>query len=164
MILRQQLHVDPLSTPATYSLATFLTSTTELFLKLPLETVLRRAQISHLKQFHHRAYNAAAYNSFKGKNKPDTPDMDTIVPTGGYKGIFGTVWGIVYEEGIREQPPLSRLSTPARPGLIGSVQKREKKGQGVGGLWRGWRVGMWGLVGVWGASALGGGGRTGGEF
>ena len=26
------------------------------------------------------------------------------------------------------------------------------------GLWRGWRVGFWGLVGVWGAAACGGGG------
>lgn len=45
LVLRQYFRIDPLTTPATYSLATFLTSTTELFLKLPLETVLRRAQI-----------------------------------------------------------------------------------------------------------------------
>ena len=30
------------------------------------------------------------------------------------------------------------------------------------GLWRGWRVGFWGLVGVWGAAACGGGGGGGG--
>ena len=39
---------------------------------------------------------------------------------------------------------------------------RVRKGQGIRGLWRGWRVGFWGLVGVWGAAALGGAG--GGEF
>lgn len=41
---------------------------------------------------------------------------------------------------------------------------KRKKGQGVGGLFRGWRVGMWGLVGVWGAATLGGVGAKGGEF
>jgi fusion and transport protein UGO1 len=86
------------------------------------------------------------------------------VPVGTYKGIMATMWSIIAEEGAREQPPSSRLSTPARPGISGTISKREKKGQGIGGLWRGWRVGMWGLVGVWGASALGGGGRIGGEF
>jgi fusion and transport protein UGO1 len=43
-------------------------------------------------------------------------------------------------------------------------KKANKKGQGLEGLWRGWRVGMWGLVGVWGASAIGGSGNAGGEF
>ncbi|CAD0112249.1 unnamed protein product [Aureobasidium uvarum] len=162
LVLRQYFRVDPLSTPATYSLATFLTSTTELFIKLPLETVLRRAQISHLKSSHKHAYNKAALNSFRGSKSVGGPEMDTIVPVGPYKGVFGTAWSIMAEEGIREQPPQSRMNTPARPGLV--AQRREKKGQGIGGLWRGWRVGMWGLVGVWGASALGGGGRTGGEF
>lgn len=163
LVLRQYFRLDPLSTPATYSLATFLTSTTELFIKLPLETVLRRAQISHLKSAHKNAYTKAAMNSFRGNKSVSGPDMDTIVPVGPYRGVFGTAWSIMTEEGIREQPPQSRMSTPARPGLV-AQNKRDKKGQGIGGLWRGWRVGMWGLVGVWGASALGGGGRTGGEF
>lgn len=39
-----------------------------------------------------------------------------------------------------------------------------KKGQGVAGLWRGWRVGMWGLIGVWGAAALNTTAAKGGEF
>lgn len=42
--------------------------------------------------------------------------------------------------------------------------EKRKKGQGVEGLFRGWRVGMWGLVGVWGAATLGGVGAKGGEF
>ncbi|KAJ9639986.1 hypothetical protein H2199_006219 [Coniosporium tulheliwenetii] len=40
----------PLLTPSTYSLASFASSIVELFAKLPLETVLRRGQIQHLKQ------------------------------------------------------------------------------------------------------------------
>lgn len=42
---------------------------------------------------------------------------------------------------------------------------RRRKGQGVEGLYRGWRVGMWGLVGIWGTGFLGGlsGAADGGE-
>jgi len=49
---------------------------------------------------------------------------------------------------------------------VDSVGKdsQRRKGQGVEGLFRGWRVGMWGLVGVWGAATLGGVGGKGGEF
>lgn len=68
------------------------------------------------------------------------------------------MWYVAYEEGIRDSGTKSVTSTPAKASV--QAQKREKKGQGVTGLWRGWRVGMWGLVGVWGASALGSGGRT----
>ena len=35
-------------------------------------------------------------------------------------------------------------------------------GQGLPGLWRGWKVNWWGLVGLWAAGVLGGGGD--GEF
>lgn len=46
--------------------------------------------------------------------------------------------------------------------VIGRSPRRVRKGQGIEGLYRGWRVGMWGLVGVWGASYIGGM-QTGGE-
>lgn len=48
----------------------------------------------------------------------------------------------------------------------GSQKKaKESKGQGMAGLWRGWRVGMWGLVGMWSARALNGGAHgNAGEF
>ena len=81
-----------------------------------------------------------------------------MVETGAYRGVVGTMWAIVSEEGVRE------AGKPVSGGNV-RVRKTEKKGQGLGGLWRGWRVGMWGLVGVWGASALGSGvGGSGGEF
>ena len=35
------------------------------------------------------------------------------------------------------------------------VQKRQQ-GQGIQGLYRGWRMGMWGIAGMWGANVLGG--------
>ncbi|GAB7351058.1 hypothetical protein MBLNU459_g1538t1 [Dothideomycetes sp. NU459] len=160
LILRQHLHIDPLTTPATYSLATFVSSTTELFLKLPLETVLRRGQVAVLKTQHARAYSTQQHNNFRGTARFLTPQLETVVDAGEFRGVFGTIWHVVYEEGVRESGRASVASTPAKPGAV----KREKKGQGLAGLVRGWRIGVWGLVGVWGASALGGGGRTGGEF
>lgn len=158
LILRQYLHVDPLTTPASYSLVTFLASAGELFLKLPLETVLRRGQVHLLRSQHSRAYSAAQYSSFRGSFKVATPELETIVEPGPYKGVLATMWHISSEEGIRDSGSKSVASTPARGGA--QAQKRQKKGQGVAGLIRGWRVGMWGLVGVWGASALGSAGRT----
>lgn len=40
--------------------------------------------------------------------------------------------------------------------LAGKAPRRKRKGQGVQGLYRGWRVGLWGLVGVWGTAFVGG--------
>lgn len=79
--------------------------------------------------------------------------LDTIVDVGPYRGVVGTMWNIVREEG--ETKPVATASGKTKP---------PTKGQGVEGLWRGWRVGMWGLVGIWGAAALGGAGGSGGEF
>lgn len=68
---------------------------------------------------------------------------------------------IVNEEGERGGREKLVKGTSGAPALkAGQMQK----GQGVEGLWRGWRVGMWGLVGVWGAATLGGVGSKGGEF
>ena len=156
LVLRQYLHIDPLITPTSYSLATFLSSAAELFLKLPLETVLRRGQVHVLRSQHARQYSAAQHQSFRGNSKMASPELDTIVQPGPYKGIVGTMWHVVSEEGIREAAPRSVASTPVKA----APQTKQTKGQGVAGLWRGWRVGMWGLFGVWGASALGSGGRT----
>lgn len=83
-------------------------------------------------------------------------ECEPIVELAPYRGVMGTMWSIVKEEG-----------TSSREILVGSKKKGkkvERKGQGIEGLWRGWRVGMWGLVGVWGAKAMGGGGSSGGEF
>ena len=39
---------------------------------------------------------------------------------------------------------------------INLSKKKRRKGQGIEGLYRGCRVGMWGLIGVWGAGWMGG--------
>ncbi|KAK4690934.1 hypothetical protein P7C71_g5962, partial [Lecanoromycetidae sp. Uapishka_2] len=117
--------------------------------KLPIETVLRRGQMD------------IARSTSKGK------EMQTVVEVGSYKGLFGTMHSIIYEEGERGVPTELVKGTSGAPavkaGKLGHDRKK-RKGQGFEGLWRGWRVGMWGLVGVWGAATLGGAGAKGGEF
>lgn len=87
--------------------------------------------------------------------------LKTTIEAGPYRGVVGTMWSIMREEGS----PGRHESLPDFSEKIGTGRNKPgRKGQGLEGLWRGWRVGMWGLVGVWGASALGGGGNGGGEF
>ncbi|KAL2062687.1 hypothetical protein VTL71DRAFT_5759 [Oculimacula yallundae] len=140
LLLRSHLSVDPILTPNTYQLAKFISRTAELFLKLPLETVLRRGQVAVLKE---DAEITRAQGTW-------TSDLQTLVPVGEYRGVVGTMWMIAREEGVREPP------------LLAKKKARPVKGQGLPGLWRGWRVGMWGLVGMWTSRALSGG--NGGEF
>ncbi|KAL8697258.1 MAG: hypothetical protein Q9201_007210 [Fulgogasparrea decipioides] len=146
LFLRSRLSIDPLLTPNLYAVATFVGQAAELGVKLPIETVLRRGQV-------HVAQSAA-----KGR------EVQTVVEVGPYKGLIGTMRSIIYEEGeknIKSDP--SKAAAAARAGRpVREPQRR--KGQGVEGLWRGWRVGMWGLIGVWGATALGGVASKGGEF
>ncbi|TVY89732.1 Mitochondrial fusion and transport protein [Lachnellula willkommii] len=139
LLLRSYLGIDPILTPTTYSISKCLSQTTELFLRLPFETILRRGQMAVLA--------TPLYQSEDGKR------LETIVDIGPYHGVLGTMWSIVLEEG-------------GSSSLVNAKKGKwaETKGQGVEGLWRGWRVGMWGLVGMWGARALGGSGANGGEF
>lgn len=77
-----------------------------------------------------------------------------------YRGIFATAWSIVHEEGYSIPKASNDPVTAAAAALGKDVEvgkgKKKRKGQGVEGLYRGWRVGMWGLVGVWGAGWMGG--------
>ncbi|KAF2860019.1 hypothetical protein K470DRAFT_233365 [Piedraia hortae CBS 480.64] len=103
--------------PSTSTLA-LLMGCANLMVRLPLETILRRAHIAEIKR--------------------SEPLVKTIIPPGGYGGVFPTI-GTVCREGTRPNG---------------------RKGQGVAGLYRGWKVGFWGLMGVWmigwGASGAGG--------
>ncbi|KAF2841349.1 mitochondrial carrier [Patellaria atrata CBS 101060] len=155
LILRSSFRIDPLLTPATYSISSFLSSTAELFLKLPLETILRRAQVSVLQQQHQQQL----YASIRTAARPQ--ELRFLVEPGPYKGIWGTAWFVVREEGTSAVTPATSSKSVQAARLRGLPPKM-RKGQGVHGLWRGWRVGFWGLVGVWGAAAFGGG--SGGEF
>ncbi|KFY03630.1 hypothetical protein O988_01350 [Pseudogymnoascus sp. VKM F-3808] len=143
LVLSSQFSIDPVRTPAVFSVASFLSQAVELFVKLPLETVLRRGQMSVL--------TSPPY--YTGK------ELDTVVDIGPYAGPIGTMWMIAREEGVRDDPESLK---PSGPVTRTTRKQKVKQGQGVEGLWRGWRVGMWGLVGMWGAAAMGGSG--GGEF
>lgn len=160
LLLRSNLHIDAVTTPSLYSIASFLTSTAELFLKLPLETLLRRAQVNALQSQH---------KSSTAKSRPE--ELRTVVAPGPYKGVFGTVYSIVYEEGHRRpKTPIepasttaSATATPVRRTPAPLSTEKRKKGQGLSGLCRGWRVGVWGLCGVWLAAAMNSQ-NQGGEF
>ncbi len=141
LILKNYLNIDPVLNPNSWSIATFALSAIELVVKWPFETVLRRAQI-------------ATWTAPPGL--PPVPSssrkiIDTIVPVPQtYRGIIPSMWSIVKEEGTS----VSRAEKAVA--VMGRSARRPRKGQGIEGLYRGWRVGMWGLVGVWGASYIGG--------
>nr|OQO16449.1 hypothetical protein B0A51_17469 [Rachicladosporium sp. CCFEE 5018] len=131
-LLRRKFRVTPESSPSLWSIAAFSTSLIELFVRLPLETITRRAQVQSLRQ--------------------SSSDLPLVVETAPYFGVGGTVYSILYTEG--------GTKTKDAKGMV-----RVRKGQGVAGLVRGWRIGFWGLVGVWGAGAMGAGAERGkGEF
>jgi fusion and transport protein UGO1 len=149
LILRHNFSIDAVHTPFTHSIATFTSQALELFVKLPLETVLRRGQMAVLTSPQYTAAMHPPSSSSEG--------LKTVVPIGPYRGVAGTLWYIAREEGESSAgDTIDALKTGRNP-----VTKR---GQGLEGLWRGWRVGMWGLAGMWGAAAMQGLGNGGGEF
>jgi mitochondrial fusion and transport protein UGO1 len=141
LVLKNYLAIDPVLNPNSWSIATFAFSALELLVKWPFETVLRRAQI-------------ATWTAPPGV--PPNPSssrkaIDTIIPVPQiYRGIIPTMWAIVNEEGTSMSKKEQALV------VMGKSSRRPRRGQGTEGLYRGWRVGMWGLVGVWGASYIGG--------
>lgn len=78
-ILRRQFHISPENSPSLWSFASFGTSLTELFIRLPLETLVRRSQVNYLKE--------------------NSKDLPLIVKPAPYLGIGGTVYSIMYSEG-----------------------------------------------------------------
>ncbi|KAL8847127.1 MAG: hypothetical protein Q9221_007833 [Calogaya cf. arnoldii] len=169
LFLRSKLSIDPVLTPTVYAFAIFVGQGLELGAKLPIETVLRRGQMD------------IAQTSTQSSTRAQ--ELQTVVFPGPYKGLIGTMRSIVYEEGERiiKAAPVKSDTTPVVGGSAKRMTSRmrdrttsrtrslardpeRKKGQGFEGLWRGWRVGMWGLIGVWGSLTLGGAGSKGGEF
>ncbi|KAI2793857.1 hypothetical protein POX_a00444 [Penicillium oxalicum] len=155
LFLKSYLSIDPLLNPSMWNLFSFLTSGLELAVRFPLETVLRRAQIASYTSLSLRQKSSAG--SVHAASI-DASDVETIVPTPRtYRGVLGTMWHIVQEEGVT-----STISDAERARLAvgrGSTQQqtaKRRQGQGIKGLYRGWRVGMWGIAGFWGASILGG--------
>jgi fusion and transport protein UGO1 len=174
LFLRSYFRIDPVLTPTAYSVSTFLSSVLDLFTTLPFETVLRRGQIqaaiqavspstsSKLSREQSRTRHRRRQSS-TDEDSSSSQSLATVVDVGPYTGVISTLWRIVREEG----ETLEETGATTR-GAVGTHAHRKvyntKKGQGVPGLWRGWRVGMWGLIGVWGAAAMNGQTGKGGEF
>ncbi|KAJ5913205.1 hypothetical protein N7504_002088 [Penicillium tannophilum] len=155
LILKSYLSIDPLLNPSMWSLFTFLGSGLELAVKFPLETVLRRAQIATYTSISLRQKSSGGSTNAASI---DAADVETIVPTPRtYRGIIGTMWHIVHEEGVSTSPSDAERARTVlgKPVSQKEVQKRQQ-GQGIQGLYRGWRMGMWGIAGMWGANVLGG--------
>ncbi|KAI8944351.1 mitochondrial carrier domain-containing protein [Xylaria longipes] len=150
LALRSQFLINRDLSPMTFSIVKFCTSCASLFVKLPLETVLRRGQMTVL----------AEPSYLQALDK--TGKMETIVQPGPYNGVIGTMYTIISEEGSREVTVSAKSPPRARKGKAKANEAVYKKGQGLDGLWRGWKVSWWGLVGLWTASIAGGGGE--GEF
>ena len=141
LFLKSYFKLDPNMNPTSWSLASFLSSAVDLSIKFPLETVLRRAQIA--------TWTASSLSPPASSSKRKA--ITTIVPVPqSYRGVVPTMWGIMREEGYSES---AKDKTAA---LMGKAPRRKRKGQGVEGLYRGWRVGLWGLVGIWGTGFVGG--------
>lgn len=150
LVLRTRFMIDSQASPVTFSVAKFFASSTAILLKLPIETVLRRGQVALL----------SSHEYVRALGGPEQ-QFTTIVPAGRYDGVFSTMYHIVKEEGTREV--LGKPSTTKKgKNKTKDVSNKVLKGQGLEGLWRGWKVNWWGLVGLWTASMVGRGGE--GEF
>lgn len=178
LVLRTRFMIDKDVSPVAFSAAKFCSSSLALFVKLPLETVLRRGQASlisspeYVRAIEPLLHKAKARNGntdlSAGSASPSltmTP-MEAIFPLGRYNGVLGTMTHIVWEEGT--SPVAGPQSSKAGSKASSKKSKAKvaetvfRRGQGMEGLWRGWKVSWWGLVGLWTAAAVGGGGD--GEF
>lgn len=137
-MLQSRLKLDWEVTPIAFSVTKFCSATVALFIRLPLETVLRRAQVSILSA---REYVSAF--------DPKEESLQTVVPVGKYNGVLGTMYGVVAEEGSRTVPTVAS----ARPGKA-VAETVYLQGQGLAGLTRGWKASFVGLVGLWSAGML----------
>lgn len=136
-MLQSRLKLDWEATPVAFSVTKFCSATVALFIRLPLETVLRRAQVSVLSA---REYVSAF--------DPKEESLQTVVPVGKYNGVLGTMYGIVAEEGSRTVPTVA-----SRPGKA-IAETVYLQGQGLAGLTRGWKASFVGLIGLWSAGML----------
>lgn len=189
LVLRSHFMIDRELAPTTFSIAKFCSSTAALLLKLPLETVLRRGQAAVLSSPRYvraldgpppskparagRRLGDEGYAEGEEEEAKQPTELETVVPLGKYDGVLGTMYTIVNEEGSRPLYPAASSSSATANGRAQGAKKPAadkgavaemvyRRGQGLDGLWRGWKVSWWGLVGLWAAGVLGGGGD--GEF
>ncbi|CDK29239.1 unnamed protein product [Kuraishia capsulata CBS 1993] len=123
--------VDRYTSPLVFSTVELLTSVVELFVKLPLETLLRRSQVDYL------------------VNDPSCPEALRIsenelsVKFGGYHGYFATLYYIYNGTKPVSHNDKFSLEVPSSDTNVG-----------LEGLFRGWRVGLLNVISSWGLSIL----------
>lgn len=160
LFLKNYIAVDPVLNPSAWSFFSFISTCLELGVRFPLETVLRRAQIATFTSPALRQKNLAKSDSSQTRslvrsNTGEVTEIETIVPTPKtYRGIVGTMWSVVYEEGLAPIEGRGLDADTQSKLQRQNGHRRRKPGQGVQGLYRGWRIGMWGLAGIWGAGFL----------
>ncbi|KMU83228.1 mitochondrial fusion and transport protein Ugo1 [Coccidioides immitis H538.4] len=158
------LSFGPGPNPSRWGLFTLMASGLELGVRIPLETVLRRAQIATFTSpvLRQQSITRTTVSASSSSQENVTSAIQTVVPTPDtYRGIVGTMWSIVYEEGtdggaeaVAIERVLGRPPEPTTAGPAGRVPRR-RRGQGIRGLYRSWRLEMWGIVGIWGSGFLG---------
>lgn len=141
IVAQSRFRLDLKLTPVAFSISKFCAASTALFIRLPLETVLRRAQASVLST---RPYVAAF--------DPRDSSLQAVVPVGPYYGVLGTMYHICLEEGSRPVP--GQVPPPGAKRRKPVAETVYKQGQGLAGLTRGWKISFIGLVGLWSASVL----------
>ncbi|EAS31121.3 uncharacterized protein CIMG_06600 [Coccidioides immitis RS] len=164
LFLKSYLSLDPVLNPSSWGLFTLMASGLELGVRIPLETVLRRAQIATFTSpvLRQQSITRTTVSASSSSQENVTSAIQTVVPTPDtYRGIVGTMWSIVYEEGtdggaeaVAIERVLGRPPEPTTAGPAGRVPRR-RRGQGIRGLYRSWRLEMWGIVGIWGSGFLG---------
>ncbi|KAK4621440.1 Mitochondrial fusion and transport protein UGO1 [Fulvia fulva] len=116
LFLRRQMRLAPETTPGLWSLAAFTTSLSELFIRLPLETVVRRAQVNAIK-----------------KAQSDVP---LVIDPAPYTGVWATVYGIMYLEGETTTTAANgMLRTRRGQGAAGLVRGWRVGFWGLAGVW-----------------------------
>ncbi|ODV95755.1 hypothetical protein PACTADRAFT_40691 [Pachysolen tannophilus NRRL Y-2460] len=132
-LLFTKFNIDNYTSPVLYSATTLLTSISELFIKLPLELLLRRAQFNYL-------LNDETCNEALKIEKDELS-----VKFGGYYGYLPTLY-YVYKG--------------TRPHYIEESDDnyddfdKENENKGFEAIFRGWRVGLLNVLGSWGAGVL----------
>lgn len=162
LFLKSYLSLDPINNPSIWGFFNLFSTGVELCIRYPLETVLRRAQIATftspvLRQQH--ISHTLEFQSPGHSSKLDSVPVETVVPTPQtYRGVVGTIWSIVYEEGTSLDPreaELDKILGPTARQARAGKPPRRRRGQGLRGLYRGWRIGMWGVIGMWGSGLAG---------
>lgn len=161
LFLKSYLSLDPVLNPSAWNMLSFIGSGIEQVVRFPLETVLRRAQISTFTSPSIRQNCAGPVRPTVADAAAQAAEVETIVPTPQtYRGVISTMWSIVYEEGVQPTPEAQR----AQELLNKPFPHRKRQGQGVHGLYRGWRIGMWGVAGTLGLRLLAAGGADDGPM